>query len=332
MKISDIGEFGLIQSLKELVCQWEQPTQDAIFPMVLGIGDDGAVWQTTTAMEIATTDTLVDGVHFRQDLISWEDLGWKAVVVNLSDIAAMGGLPLYSLVTLGLKPETEVEEIKSLYMGMLSACHEYKCRIVGGDMVQSPVTFITISMTGVAQVGLLSRKEAIPGDVIAVTGPLGCASGGLQVLLNDTLTDGQSGVHLSQTHRRPIPRLTECQMLVQNGVRNAMDISDGLVDDLSKMCVSSGVGAIIHSYQVPVDSFLKNAFPESYLEFALNGGEDYEILFTGEENIVLDVVNRLSPHAAVIGRIVADDSFEVHVLDELGKDLSINRQGWDHFK
>ena len=218
---------------------------------------------------------------------------------------------------------------------MLSACHEYKCRIVGGDVVQSPVTFITISMTGVAQEGLLSRKEAVPGDVIAVTGPLGCSSGGLQLLLNDTLTDVQgwvTGVHLSKTHRRPIPRLTECQMLVQSGVRNAMDISDGLVDDLSKMCVSSGVGAIIHSYQVPVDSFLKTAFPKSYLEFALNGGEDYEILFTGEEKIVLDVVNRLSPYAAVIGRIVADDSCKVQVLGELGKDLRFDRQGWDHFK
>ena len=111
-----------------------------------------------------------------------------------------------------------------------------------------------------------------------------------------------------------------------------MDISDGLTDDLSKMCASSGVGAIIHAYQVPVDSFLKNAFPENYLEFALNGGEDYEILFTGEEKIVLDVINRLSSYAAVIGRIVADDSCKVQVLDELGKDIRIDRQGWDHFR
>ena len=174
--IRDVGEFGLIRSLHEMVCKWEQTSGGEEFPLLLGIGDDAAAWHTTEATELATTDTLVSGVHFRHDLTSWEDLGWKALAVNLSDIAAMGGQPLYALVTLGLQPETGVEDVKALYRGMLSACREYRCRIVGGDMVQSPVTFITVAMTGVAREHTLTRRQAEVGDCIAVTGPLGCAA------------------------------------------------------------------------------------------------------------------------------------------------------------
>jgi thiamine-monophosphate kinase len=332
VKIRDMGEFGLIQSLKELVCQWEQPSGETTFPLLLGIGDDAAAWHTVEATELATTDTLVDGVHFRHDLISWEDLGWKALAVNLSDIAAMGGSPLYALVTLGLKPETEVEDVHTLYRGMLSACREYQCRIVGGDMVQSPVTFITVAMTGVARRHVLTRQEARPGDMIAVTGPLGCAAGGLQALLQGTVPEGERGIHLRQAQNRPVPRLQAGQALVESGVRAVMDISDGLTDDLAKMCVSSGVGAIIHAHQVPVDAFLKDTFPQGNLQLALNGGEDYELLFTGKEEVVSEVMTRLGPSAAVIGRIVAEHPGEVQVLDEGGAELRIDRHGWDHFK
>ncbi|MDA0988065.1 MAG: thiamine-phosphate kinase [Chloroflexi bacterium] len=332
VKVRDIGEFGLIRSLQELVCQWKQPSGETTFTLLLGIGDDAAAWRTVDGTELATTDTMVDGVHFRHDLISWEDLGWKALAVNLSDIAAMGGSPLYALVTLGLNPETEVEDVHAIYMGMLSACREYHCQIVGGDMVQSPVTFITVAMTGVAKGHILTRQEAKPGDIIAVTGPLGCAAGGLQALLQGTVLEGEQGRHLSRTHNRPVPRLDACQTLVQSGVNAAMDISDGLTDDLSKMCVSSGVGAIIDAHQVPVDSFLKDTFPQGYLQLALNGGEDYELLFTGKEDVVSEVVTQLGPSAAVIGRIVADHPGIVQVLDERGAEFHLDRHGWDHFR
>ena len=332
VKVRDIGEFGLIQSLKDLICKLEQPLEETTFPLLLGIGDDAAAWHTVEATELATTDTLVDGVHFRHDLISWEDLGWKALAVNLSDVAAMGGLPLYALVTLGLKPETEVEDVHTLYRGMLSACREYQCRIVGGDMVQSPVTFITVAMTGVVRGHVLTRQEAKPGDMISVTGPLGCAAGGLQSLLQGTVPEGERGIHLRQAYNRPVPRLQASRVLVQSGVNTAMDISDGLTDDLSKMCVSSGVGAIIHAHQVPVDAFLKDTFPQGYLQLALNGGEDYELLFTGKEEVVSKVVTWLGQSAAVIGRIVAEHPGEVRVLDESETELHLARHGWDHFR
>ena len=137
---------------------------------------------------------------------------------------------------------------------------------------------------------------------------------------------------MRQAHNRPVPRLRAGHALVQSGVNAAMDISDGLTDDLSKMCVSSGVGAIIYAHQVPVDSFLKDTFPESYLQLALNGGEDYELLFAGKEEVVSNAVTRLNPSAAVIGRIVAEHPGEVQVLDERGAELHLDRHGWDHFK
>ena len=300
--------------------------------MLLGVGDDAAAWHTTEATELATTDTLVEGVHFRYDFTSWEDLGWKALVVNVSDIAAMGGFPLYALVTLGLQPETEVEDVHALYRGMLSACQEYQCRIVGGDIVRSPAIFITIALTGVARGHLLTRHGAQPGDVVAVTGPLGCAAGGLQALLQGTVLEGEQARHLHKAHSHPIPRLQAGQVLVQHGVQAAMDISDGLTDDLSKMCVSSEVGAIIYSAQVPVDAFLKDAFPQDYLQLALNGGEDYELLFAGREEVISEAVTKLGPSAAIMGRIVADHPGEVQVLDERGAELHVERHGWDHFR
>jgi thiamine-monophosphate kinase len=332
VKVRDIGEFGLIKSIQELVNRCVQTSEEATFPLLLGIGDDAAAWRTTEATELATTDTLVDGVHFRSDLISWEDLGWKAMAVNLSDIAAMGGSPIYALVTLGLSPETDVEDVHALYEGMISACLQYHCRIAGGDMVQSPVTFITVAMTGVAGESVLTRHESKPGELIAVTGPLGCAAGGLQALLQDTALELEQSRHLYKAHNRPIPRLDACQVLVSCGVNAAMDISDGLTDDLSKMCVSSGVGAIIHAHHVPIDSLLKAAFPQTYLQLALNGGEDYELLFTGNEEVILNVIAELGLHDAIIGRIVAEHPGEVQVLDESGVEIQLNQHGWDHFK
>ena len=332
VKIRGIGEFALIQSLQEMVCRGEPSSGGMAFPLLLGMGDDAAAWHTTGATELATTDTLVEGVHFRHDFTSWEDLGWKALAVNVSDIAAMGGSPLYTLVTLGLQPETEVEDVHALYRGMLSACQEYQCHIVGGDIVRSPSTFITVALTGVSGGHVMTRHGAQPGDVIAVTGPLGCAAGGLQALLQGAVPEGESGRHLRKAHSHPIPRLQAGQVLVQQEVQAAMDISDGLTDDLSKLCVSSGVGAVIHADRVPVDAFLKDAFPRDYLQLALNGGEDYELLFAGSEEVVSEAVVKLGPSAAIMGRIVADHPGEVQVLDERGEVLLVDRHGWDHFR
>ncbi|MDE2861135.1 MAG: thiamine-phosphate kinase [Chloroflexota bacterium] len=328
--IHEIGEFGLIRSIRELVCEQEAQDGDDDFRLLLGIGDDAAAWRTSEATELATTDTLVDGVHFRHDLTSWEDLGWKSMAVNLSDIAAMGGRPLFALVTLGLTRDTSVEDVRDLYLGMLAACRTYGCRIAGGDVVHSPVDFVTVAMTGIAGDRVLTRRAANPGDSVAVTGPLGSAAGGLQALLRGDLPHDESGLHLQAALNRPVPRLDACETLIHCGVKAAMDVSDGLVDDLAKLCEASGVGAVVEAGRVPADAFLRDAYPEGWLQLALNGGEDYELLFTGADAVVEAAVTTL-PQATVVGRIVADHPGRVRVVDEVGADVALSRSGWDHF-
>ena len=326
VKVSETGEFALIRILQEMVCAHGIPS-----PMTLGIGDDAAAWRSRDSMEMTTTDTMVEGVHFLHDFLSWRDLGWKALAVNLSDISAMGGLPLHALVTLGLKPQTGVDDVKSMYEGMLSACREYGCAIAGGDIVRSPVTFVTITVVGAATGHLLTRGAGRLGDVVAVTGPLGCSAGGLKAHLEDITLDPDLKNHLNDAHNRPVPRIREGQTLVREGVETAMDVSDGLIDDLSKLAVSSGLGAIVCASLVPVDSYLKRAFPKEYLHLALNGGEDYELLFTGSEDVVARALAALAPSASIIGRLVAEGPGRTRVLDDEGAELETARRGWDHF-
>ena len=272
----------------------------------------------------------MDGVHFRHDLTSWEDLGWKSMAVNLSDIAAMGGRPLYALVTLGLTNDTEIEDVRELYRGMLDACRAHGCRIAGGDIVRSPVDFITVAMTGAARGVTLTRSAAKPGDSIAVTGPLGSAAGGLQALLQGSLPQDESGSRLQAAFNRPVPRLDACETLIGCGVKTAMDVSDGLVDDLAKLCEASGVGAVVEAGRVPADAHLRDTYPEGWLRLALNGGEDYELLFTGADAAVEAALTTLT-QAAVVGRIVADHPGRVRVVDDAGADIPLDRSGWDHF-
>ena len=332
MTVRDVGEFGLIRLLQEMVERADAASPHLSGLLTLGIGDDAAAWTTDPGTELATTDTMVEDVHFRHTSISWEELGWKALAVNLSDIAAMGGLPTYALVTLGLRDDTQVEDVKALYRGLLASCGEYGCRIIGGDVVHSPVDFLTVALTGVAPGPMLTRSAARPGDAIAVTGPLGCSAGGLRAVNEGTRLTEAVRLHLHMAHVRPIPKVREGQMLVAEGVRSAMDISDGLTDDLTKLCQASGVGAVINAHQMPVDGFLREAFPNDFLQMALAGGEDYHLLFTGSDAVVDRALAQLDPAAAIIGRIVAEHPGQVRVVDQRGGAVELDRTGWDHFR
>ncbi|MBI2872779.1 MAG: thiamine-phosphate kinase [Chloroflexi bacterium] len=332
--MSDIGEFGLIDLLARLVAEEGPPAPEAAdFRLRLGIGDDAAAWQVGRGTEVFTTDTAVQGVHFTLASTPWRNLGWKIMVANLSDIAAMGGEPLYTLVTLGLPPDTPVADMEELYRGMLEACREYKTAIVGGDVVGSPVAFVTVALTGVCQSSrLLTRSAAREGDVVAVTGTVGSPAGGLQVLVHGALVSTEARQHLVEAHRHPHPRLVEGRVLARAGVRCAMDVSDGLVDDLSKLCLVSGVGARVEAERVPVHPLLRKAFPQDYLRMALHGGEEYELLFTGPEELVRPLLAELLTTATIIGRVVADTPGHVVVVDGSGRELAPSGAGWDHFR
>ena len=210
--------------------------------VLLDIGDDTAAWKPGSAVELVTTDTMVEDVHFRIETTSYRDLGWKALAINLSDIAAMGGVPRYALVSLGLSPDTEGESVVEMYRGMKEIGEEFGCRVIGGDTVGAPCMMINVTLIGEA-IGsgeFLRRDGARAGDLIAVTGWLGSSGAGFRVLNGDIDVSGDVRGRLEAAHNRPIPRVAEGQALLRAGVRAAMDLSDGLMSDLPKMCAKSG--------------------------------------------------------------------------------------------
>jgi thiamine-monophosphate kinase len=334
MEIEQLGEFGLIARLQQRIEERRLPQPGAAgvrVPLLVGIGDDAAAWQGANLTEIWTTDTMVEGVHFTR-ASAWRDVGWKAMVSNQSDAAAMGATPLYALVTLGLPPGTRVEDIDALYDGMLDACAAHGGVIVGGDIVRSPVFFVTIGLTGATPNPLLLRSTARPGDAIAVTGNLGGAEGGLRLVLNKLEFMPDVAEALTTAHVRRTPRVKDGRILAEEGVRCAMDISDGLVDDLGKLCTASGVAAVIRAPDVPVHPALHVAFPQQATEFALMSGEEYELVFTAPPAVMGRVLPLLPAGATVIGHIVSGQPGRVRVEDANGQAIALPRGGWDHFR
>ena len=334
MKVKDLGEFGIIQRLTELIThQRKGEGYDAFeYQLLVDAGDDAAAWRSGSVTELATTDTVVEGVHFTRATIPWYDLGWKLMAANVSDIAAMGGLPLYALITLGLSPDTEVEDVDQLYAGMLDLAKEYSLSIVGGDVVRSSEVFVTASLTGATGYSPLLRSAAKVGDLVAVTGYLGSSAAGLKIMLENLGVDMETAEHLKKAHRRPRPCVPQGRILAQEGIKAAIDVSDGLVNDLSKLCQASGITARVLADQVPMDPLLKRAFPESYMDLALTGGEDYVLIFTAPQRLMEKVLPLLPPPATIIGDILEDSPGEVTVLDAAGKALPFLEGGWDHFR
>jgi len=334
MQIKDLGEFGVIDILARMAVDLRAGPGNAeafSFDLAVDNGDDTAVWNSGRGKTLFTTDTMVEGVHFTRETTSWRDLGWKSLASNISDVASMGGLPAYALVTLGLPPETEVSDLESLYQGMLEISNEYKMVIIGGDMVRSPVVFITVALTGVMQGQPMVRTGARPGDLVAVTGHLGSSGGGLKLMLAGDTIKREAADYLRESHRRPRPAVAVGQSLVDSEVLAAMDVSDGLADDFSKLCRASGVAGTIFADRLPIHPLLGSEFPYDYQDLALGGGEDYVLLFTGPSAKVNHVVSMLPAGAAVVGAIEVGEPGKITVVDAQGKEIPAINRGWDHF-
>ena len=329
-----MGEFGLIDLLAGLATErrtGDAPARDS-FPILVDNGDDAAAWRCGETTELWTTDTAVEGVHFTRLTTPWYDLGWKVMAANVSDIASMGGLPLYALITLGLPPDENVEDLEALYTGMLDIGNEYGVAIVGGDVVRSTSVFVTVGLTGTCQGPPMLRSNAVLGELVAVTGCLGSSAGGLDLLLGQAPIADPASRYLAHAHRRPSPRVPEGVAMAKQGVACAMDVSDGLVDDLSKLCRASGVSARVNADTVPVHPSLREAFPDSYMDKALGGGEDYQLLFTAAEGTMEAVLDALPSRATVIGTVCDGPVGEVAVVDSAsGGPVAVHRKGWDHF-
>ena len=327
------SEFGLISRLAELCGTGN--TNDAS-PVLTGIGDDAAVVSTKSGEILLTTDAMVDGVHFRSAGKRWHDIGWKCAVSNLSDIAAMGGVPDHALITLGIPSGASTETYTDLYRGMNEAFDKFGGKIVGGDVVSSPVMFVNMALTGHPIAGpngkpsWLKRSTANVGDLICITGPLGGSSGGLEVLLSGK--DNPAEALLINRHYRPVPRIELGQKLVKFGVRCGMDISDGLVVDLKKLAKSSNVSVSIDMPAIPIENGLLPLFGSEAIEHALNGGEDYELLFTASSVTVKKIQKELHGDISVIGHVIESNipGGRVTIRDAGGFDYEPRRKGWDH--
>jgi thiamine-monophosphate kinase len=338
IKVEDIGEQGLLERLQRF-CPPEI------------IGDDAAVLVTTPEQSlVVTTDMLVDGVHFSHVTTSPGDAGWRAAAANLSDLAAMGATPLGITVALGLPGDLSVSWVESLYQGMTECLQAYNTPIVGGDVVRSPVT--TLSITAFGQVHphqIIRRSAAQVGDAIIVTGVHGASHAGLQLLLHPklgkTLTQGQKAA-LIKAHQRPQPRLDVLPLLWQTLASRlptpdsrlpipvaGMDSSDGLADAVLQICRASGVGAVLESKQIPLPpAFESWLTTEQALEYALYGGEDFELVLCLPQAAADILVQQLGKSAAIVGTITSHPQVILHNQNQKIPDqvLSLS-QGFQHF-
>ena len=324
MKVRELGEFGLIDLIAGVV---GKPTRS---DTVLGIGDDASVWRCD-GLQIGTTDALVQDVHFTLDTATWRDLGWKALAANVSDVAAMGGRPSRALVSLGLPADTEVEDVLDLYRGMLDMASEFGVDVCGGNVSSAPVVVVSVTVVGEAESTILTRDAAVPGDLVGVTGFLGQAAGGLAMLSAGLQLDHETAGLLRSAHLRPRPRVEEGLLLARSGVRVAIDLSDGLVGDLTHVCKASGVGARVRARDLPIHPLMRAAFGEESLALAASGGEDYELLFTAGGDVIERVRSALPGLVTVVGEIVAGDPGNVSLYDERGQVMDPGGRGWDHF-
>ena len=336
MKASELGEFGLIERLAGALAA--QAGVEPAGRLAVGIGDDAAVWRTNGSAVVATTDTLVSGVHFLAHRTPARDLGWKALAVNVSDVAAMGGVPEFALVTLGLPSDADVEDIDDLYGGLAEAGEVYEVVIAGGDIVDAPALMVTVALIGRADIdeagepSVLRRGAAQVGDIIAVTGSLGGSAGGLRVL-RDGLEESDTSRTLIERHRRPNARVEAGRAAIAAGVRCAIDVSDGLLQDLGHVCRASKLGAVVWSDKLPLDPALANVFErDEALRFAATGGEDYELVFTGTREQIDAVAAHIEVPLTVVGEMVIQEEHRASLLDESANEIEVPAAGWEHLR
>ncbi len=334
MKVSELGEFGLIDLLAEMAYGARDDKTASWQQLVVGIGDDAAAWHGDTSIQLATVDSLIQDVHFSLGTASWNEVGWRAMAANLSDIAAMGGVPRYALVSLALPRHTEVDDVAALYRGMIELAQQSGVAVIGGDTVSAPLVAIAITILGNTRNRdecVLTRLTAEPGEQVAVTGYLGASAAGLEMLSRKLQFDTGATTCFRNAFLHPYPRIAEGQLLLDTGVKTAIDISDGLISDLKQICKASQVGARIEIDAVPVQPLVKANFGDKSLELALSGGEDYELLFTGSAEVIDRVKQAASCPITVIGEITADEAGEVTLIDKNGSPFELGKAGWEHF-
>jgi thiamine-monophosphate kinase len=325
MKIKDIGgEFALIDQLNRITA-----TDHA--DLIIGVGDDAAVIRTAPAPApylLVTTDVLVEESHFRCDWATPEQIGIKAAECNISDIAAMGGIPTWMFISLVLRKDTDAEWVRRVYTGIAGSCRRHGVIVAGGDTVIGAANSINVTLLGSVSIDTLClRSQAQCGDILMVTGPLGASAAALALLQEQR----DPTPYLLEKHLAPTCRLDASRKLAS--LANAMiDISDGLGSEIHHICRQSAVGASIDAASIPVHSDVLAAarsLNRDPIEFTLSGGEDFELLFSIAPEKVPEL-KRTGLHCYPVGRVLAPTEGIALIQPDGGRHSVPG--GYDHFK
>jgi thiamine-monophosphate kinase len=336
--ISELGEFGLIDHITKNVIINHKNT-------VKGIGDDAAVINYGNICSVVTTDLLVEGIHFNLIYTPLKHLGYKAVVVNLSDVYAMNATPKHITVSIAISGKFAIEHIEEIYEGINLACKHYNVDLVGGD-TSSSMTGLAISVTAVGEAkkeDIAYRSTANKNDIVCVTGDLGAAYMGLQLLEREKeifkSTEGAQPKldgydYILERQLKPEARKDIIEILKELNVKptSMIDISDGLSSEILHICKKSDVGCKIFQEKIPIDQNTEQMAKEMNLEpliAALNGGEDYELLFTIDIKDLDKIKDQPTIHA--IGHI-ADKEHGAVMITNAGESIALEAQGWNQMK
>ena len=332
--MKNINEKKIIQNIVDKTGDLSRYKMPQGLEIIKGIGDDAAYWKSGDFGYCVTSDTLVENVHYKLMNFSADKLGEKAVAVNLSDIAAMGANPMGMLINLGVTNDITEKWINDFYDGITKLALKYNCPVIGGDIVKSEILNISVTCIGYKKLNIknknifLNRESVNPGDLVYVSGYLGNSKAGLEILnlLKTDLNDSE--IYLINSHLTPVPRIELGIDLNEIGITSCIDISDGLLLDSSRLADSSIVNININSSMLPISGELKVIFPEEYKNFALGGGEDYELLFTASPNNqenIKKIAEKNELNLSVIGEVNNGNG-------EIMLDGSLtDPKGWDHF-
>ncbi len=315
----DVGEQELLTAIGKVL-------SGAGPEVLVGVGDDAAVVRPGPGDLVITTDAMVEGTHFDRTFTSARDLGYKAVVVNLSDIAAMGASPRQAVCALTLTDAVDAAWTMELFGGMREACDEHALWMVGGNLARGREITVAVTVIGeVARGRAVTRSGAQVGDAVVVTGSLGGAAAGLQIAAGSATSWSPDERSALTRHFRPEARVGEGQGIAHAGATGMIDISDGLALDLSRLCRASGVAANILASSIPVH-------PAATLEQALAGGEDYELLAAlapaAVTSLAADLMERFGTRLSVIAEIGPGAGLTIE--DAAGR-RKLDPAGWDHF-
>jgi thiamine-monophosphate kinase len=342
--VSTVGEFGLIARLDDLVAEGARRHRLASDCVALGIGDDAASLRPSPGHELLVTcDIQVEGRHFDPAWISPHALGERCATINLSDIAAMGGIPRAAVVSLGLGPDSAVEDIEDLYRGMVDRLAEYGALLIGGNVSGlSSGLIVDVTLIGEVESGRAVRRDgARPGDLVWVTGSPGSACAGLELLRSGVRPSQQpQWASLIAAYLAPVPRVPEGRALAATGVVSAMiDTSDGLIGDLHHLVERQQVGILLREESLPIGEALGEAaikLGRSPLSLLLGASDDYELLFTVAAGSAEQTVRALEETSKVavwpIGEVIADAPGQILLEDRRGSRRPALAGGWDHFR